>query len=115
MMVAASAAGTMLMMGVIMLVLVCMIVAVRMPVVMAVRMRVAVAVRMAMIMVVPMVVVAHMGAALRLERALHWGHGAALAPRQLRQGRVVLDVEGIASDLGEAVVAAQMPGEAHEA
>jgi hypothetical protein len=123
--VTASTAGTMLMMGmimvvVIMLVLVCMIVAVGMPVVMAVRMRVAVALAVAVavrvvMMMMPMIVIAHMGAALRLERALHRSHGATLAARQFRQGRVVLDVESIIRGLDEAMVAAEMPGETHEA
>lgn len=113
--VAASAAGTVLVMGmivVIMLLLVRMIVAVGMPVVMAVRMRVIVAVRMAMM---PVIMIAHMGAALRLERTLHRGHGAALSARQFRQRRVVLDVEGVPSHLDEAVIAAEVPSEAHEA
>jgi hypothetical protein len=121
MMVAASAAGAVLvMMGMIMVVvvvimpmLVRMIVAVGMIVVMAVRMRMVVAVRVVMMM--PMVVIAHMGAALRLERALHRGHGAALTARQLREGRVVLDIERIARHLSEAMVAAEVPGEAREA
>ncbi len=121
MMVTASAAGTVLVMGmimvvVIMLVVVRMIVAVRMPVVMAVRMGMVVAVRMAMIMVMmPMVVIAHMGAALRPEGALHRSHRAALTAGQFRKGRVVLDVEGIIRELGKPMVAAEMPGEAHEA
>jgi hypothetical protein len=124
-MVAASAAGTVLMVGmimvmiVIMLVVVRMIVVVGMPVVMAVRMRMrvalAVAVRMAMIMVVmPMVVIADMRAALRLERAFHGCHGAALSARQFSQRRVVLDIKGIARHLSEAVIAAEVPSEANE-
>ena len=118
MIVTAPAAGTMLVRRMVMLVLVRMIVSVRMPLIMAVSVGVpmAVAVRMAMIMMmVPMIVVTHMGAALRLERTLHRGHGAALSAGQFRQGRVVLDVEGIIRDLDEAVIAAEMPGKAHEA
>jgi hypothetical protein len=111
MMVAASTTGAMLVMGVIMLVFVRMIVAVGMLVFMTVRMRM----RVAMIMMMPVVVIAHMGAALRPEGAFHRGHGAALAPGQFRQRRVVLDVEGVARHLGETVVAAEVPGEAHEA
>src|SRR5687768_951817 len=121
MMVAASAAGAVLVMGmmiVIMLVVVCMIVAVGMSMVMIVRMSMAVAlavaVRMTMIMM-RMVVIAHMGAALRPERALHRGHGAALSARQFRQRRIVLDIEGVTRHLSEAVVAAEMPSKAHEA
>jgi len=119
MMVAAAAAWAvlvmfMVMMVVVMLVLVRMIVAVRMPMVMAVRMGVAVPMAM-MVVMVPMIVVAHMSAALRPERALNRGHGAALSARQLRQGRVVLDIKSIIRDLDEAVIAAEMPGKAHEA
>src|SRR3712207_1582886 len=120
MMVAASTARSvlvmmgMIMMVVIMLMLVRMIVAVRMSVVVAMCVRMIVAVHVAMMMM-SMIVVAHMGAALRLERALHRGHGAALAAGELCKRRVVLDVEGIPRHLGQAVVAAEMPGEAHEA
>ena len=62
-----------------------------------------------------MVVVADMGAALGLERTLHRGHGAALTARQLREGRIVLDIEGVVRNLGEAVVRAEMPGQTHKA
>ena len=114
-----AAAGAVLVMMVIMLVSMAVIVAVGMPMVMAVHMgmRVAVALAMAvsMAMMVSVVVVADMGAALRPEGALHGGYGAALPACQLRQRRIALDVEGIIRHLDEAVIAAEMPGEAHEA
>jgi hypothetical protein len=62
-----------------------------------------------------MVVIAMMGAALRLERALHRRRDAALSAHQLGQSGGVLHVECIARDLGKAMLAAEMPGEAHEA
>jgi hypothetical protein len=124
-MVAASAARAMLVVMRMIMVMVIMLVLMRlivgMPMVMAVRVGVAVAValamavRMAMMVMMPMIVIAHMGAALRPEGALHRGHGAALAARQLSQRRIILDVESIIRHLGETVIAAQMPGEAHEA
>ena len=61
------------------------------------------------------VVVAMMGAVLRPEAALDRRGGAALAARQFGEGRAVLDIEGIAGKFGEAVLAAEMPGETHEA
>jgi len=67
------------------------------------------------VMVVSVVVVAHMGAALRPEGALHGRGRAALPPRQFGESRIVLDVEGIARDLHEAVLAAQVPGKARQA
>lgn len=68
-----------------------------------------------MVMSVVMVVIAHMGAALRLEGALHGRSGAALPPRQFGESRIVLDVEGIARHLHEAVLAAQVPGKTRQA
>jgi hypothetical protein len=71
-------------------------------------------VRMA-VMVVSVVMIARMGAALRPEGALHGRGRAALPPRQFGESRIVFDVEGIARDLHEAVLAAQMPGKARQA
>ena len=124
MMVTAPAVRAVLVVMMVMLVAMVMMlmVVVRMAVLIAVGMSVAVgvafamAVAMVMMMVVmPMVVVADMGAALRLEGALHRGRGAALPAHQLGHGRVVLHIEGIARDLDEAMAAAEMPGEAREA
>jgi hypothetical protein len=107
-MVAASTAMAMLVMVVvIMIVLVVMGVIVGMVMVMML-----VSVTM---MVVPVVMIADMGAALRLEGALHRSRGAALPARQFRESRIVLDVEGVARYLDEAMVAAEMPSKAHEA
>jgi len=99
-----------------------LMVVVRMAVLIAVGVSVAVgvafamAVAMVMMMVVmPVVVVAGMGAALRLEGTLDRGGGAALPAHQLGHGRAVLHIEGIARDLDEAMAAAEMPGEAREA
>ena len=99
-----------------------LMVVVRMAVLIAVGVSVAVgvafamAVAMVMMMVVmPVVVVAGMGAALRLEGTLDRGCGAALPSHQLGHGRAVLHIEGIARDLDEAMAAAEMPGEAREA
>jgi hypothetical protein len=68
-----------------------------------------------MSVVMPMVVVAVMGAALRPERALHRGGDAALPAHQFRHRRIVLHVDRIAGDLDEAMLAAEMPGQTHEA
>ena len=121
--VAASAAG-----AVLMIMLVVMIVAVGVPMVMAVRMgmtvgmrvamtlAVAMAVSMAMIMVVmPMVVVADMGAALRPEGALHRGRRAALPTHEFRHCRAVLHVERVGRNLHQAMLAPEVPGKAREA
>jgi hypothetical protein len=67
------------------------------------------------VIMVMVVVIADMGAALRLKRALHRVYGAALAARQFRENRIVFDVEGIVRDFGEAMIAAELPGKAHEA
>jgi hypothetical protein len=111
MMVAASAAMAVL-------VMVPMIVIMRMLVVMML-MRVAMGMVVTMIVVMPVVVmvvivITDMGAALRLERALHGHHGAALPAREFRKGRIVLDVESIIRDLGKAMVRAEMPSKTHE-
>jgi hypothetical protein len=106
----------MLMMMVFMVVIMSTIVMMAVDVIMSVGMIVLVPVGMAMMVVgVVMVVIAHMGAALRLEGALHGRGRAALPPGQLGKGRIVLDVEGIARNLDEAVLAAQVPGEPREA
>ena len=68
-----------------------------------------------MMMVVTVVVVAVMGAHFGLEAALDRRCGAALPARQFRESRTVLDIEGVAGDLRKAVLAAEMPCEAHEA
>lgn len=70
---------------------------------------------MVMLMTMVVIVGAHMGAAFRLEGTLNGRHRAALAAGKFREGWIVLDVERIVRDLGEAVIAAEMPGEAHEA
>ena len=67
------------------------------------------------VVMMPMVVVAVMGAALRPERALHRGGDAALPAHQFGHRRVVLHVDRIAGDLDEAMLAAEMPGQTHEA
>jgi hypothetical protein len=116
MIMAASAARTVIMMMVIMLVVMRMIVPMVMMLV-AVRMSVAMAMAVSMIVMVvmPMVVVADMGAAFRLERALHGSGRAALPAHQLGHGRAVLHIEGVRRNLHQAMAAAEMPGEAREA
>jgi hypothetical protein len=79
-----------------------------MPVIVPVRMTV---VRVMISVVVP----AGMGAALRPEWPLHRGRDAALSAHQLGDRRIVLHVEGVGRDLDQPVLAAQMPGEPHEA
>jgi len=116
------AAPTIMAVLVMMMVMLVAMVVVRMAVLIAVGVSVAVgvafamAVAMVMMMVVmPVVVVAGMGAALRLEGTLDRGCGAALPAHQLGHGRAVLHIEGIARDLDEAMAAAEMPSEAREA
>ncbi|SCX95857.1 hypothetical protein SAMN02927923_00402 [Microvirga guangxiensis] len=108
MMMAASTAMTVLvLMAVVMLVIVGMAM-----MLMSVSM-----VMMVVIMPVPVmmvIMVADMGAALGLEGALHRRHGAALPARELRESRIVLDVESIVLDLGEAMIGAEVPGKTHE-
>jgi hypothetical protein len=114
MMVPASAAMVMLMV----IVLMVMIVIVVSVVVMIVRVGLCMGmgVRMAVtVMVMSMVVIAHMGAALGLEGALHRSGGAALSAHQFRDSRIVLDVEGVVRDLHETVLTAEVPGKPHEA
>lgn len=74
-----------------------------------------VVVMMAMMVVaaaVAVMVVMHLG--LRLERALHRRHGAALPAHQLGDRRIVGNIERISGHLGRNVVAAEVPGEAHQ-
>ena len=73
-------------------------------------------VRVTMIVPMPMMIMAAhvLLAALWLERARDRAHAAALAARQLGDGRVVQDVDRVAVELGGDVLPAQMPGEAHE-
>jgi hypothetical protein len=113
MVMAAPAVMTMLvMMAVLMIVM-------RMSFGMSVRMGVSVLMVAVVMMVVavmmPVVVVAVMGAALGPEGAFHRGGDAALSAHQLGHGRIVLHVDGVVRDLDEAMLAAEMPGEAHEA
>jgi hypothetical protein len=117
MVVAATAAVTMLVMVIMIVVVIVLMLMMPMGVIvmMLVAMGMMVMIMAVVMPVMMMVVVADMGAALRPERALHGGHGAALPARQLGKSRIVLDIESIVRDLGEAVVAAEMPGEAHEA
>jgi hypothetical protein len=120
-MVMAAAAGVampMMMVVVVMtmgMVLLVSMVGMIMGVIVPVRMVVMVVRVIVAVMVMPMVVIADMNAALRLEGALHGGCGAALSPRQFGERRIVLDVESVACDLDEAVLAAQVPRQAHEA
>ncbi len=114
---AASAAVAVLVVIMVMTVLVVMIV-VRMGMAVALAMAVSMIVMMMLVgvavMVVTMVVVAHMGAALRLEGALDRGGRAALSAHQLGEGRVVLHIKRVVRHLEMTMVAAEMPGEAHE-
>lgn len=81
----------------------------------------AMSVIMAMVMIVPVMVVAAaavvamvMDFRLRLERTLDRRHRAALPAHELGDGRDVDDVERVGRHLGRDVVAAEMPGEAHQ-
>ena len=77
---------------------------------------------MIMMVVIMMVVAAAAGVAVvmmmhlrfRLERTLDRRHGAALPAHELRDGGNVDDVERVGRHLGRDVVAAEMPGEAHQ-
>jgi len=62
--------------------------------------------------IVAMVVMMHLR--LRLERALDRRHGTALPAHELSDGGDVDDVERIGRHLGRNMVAAEMPGEAHQ-
>jgi hypothetical protein len=70
---------------------------------------------MAMVVMVPVIVVAMVRALLRPEGAGHRRRGAALSPGEFGPGRIILDIDRIARDLREAVLAAEMPGQPHEA
>jgi hypothetical protein len=107
MMMTASAAGTML--------VVVMIVGMSVVVMLMPMRMIMVLMAVVMIVTVMMVVRAHMGAALRLEGTLHGRHRAALPAREFGEDGIVLDVESITRDLGKAVVAAEVPGETDEA
>jgi hypothetical protein len=129
MMVTAAASGAvfvmMLMTVVVVVVAVLMVMPMIVPMIMmfmGMRMGVAVAMALAvamavtvMMVVMPVVVIADMDAALRLEGALDGSRGAALPAHEFGDGRVVLDVKGVVRDLHQAVLAAEMPGEAREA
>jgi hypothetical protein len=108
-MMAASAAGTMLV-----VVRVLVLMGMTMMLVSMVVMMVLVSV-VVMPVAVMVIMIADMGAAFGLERAIYRRHRAALTARQLRKSRIVLDIERIVRDLGETVVRAQVPGETHEA
>jgi len=120
-MVVIMAAAAALAMGVLM-----MLVLVRVFVtVMAVIMRMAMIVAMvivAMVVIVMMVVPAAaivamrvvMHRRLRLEGALDLGHRAALPAHQLGQGRIAGNIERVGGHFGRDVMAAEMPGEAHQ-
>ena len=112
MMVPASAAMVMLMVIMLLVVIVVSVIVmiVRVGLCMGMDVRMAVTV-----MVMSMVVIAHMGAALGLEGALHRNGGAALSAYQFRDSRIVLDVEGVVRDLHETVLTAEVPGKPHEA
>jgi hypothetical protein len=124
-MVTAAASGAVFVMMLMTVVMVVVAVLMVMPMIMmfmGMRMGVAVAMALAvamavtvMMVVMPVVVIADMDAALRLEGALDGSRGAALPAHEFGDGRVVLDVKGVVRDLHQAVLAAEMPGEAREA
>ena len=68
-----------------------------------------------MAVTVIVIVVAMVGALLRPKAALHGDDSAALAARQFGECRAVLDIKRVAGKFGEAVLAAEMPGETHQA
>ena len=68
-----------------------------------------------MAVTVIVVVVAMVGALLRPKAALHGDDSAALAARQFGECRAVLDIKRVAGKFSEAVLAAEMPGETHQA
>lgn len=107
------------------LVLVIMVVLVAMRVIMAMVSVVVVMVMMVIVMVMTMVVMIVPAAAiiamgvvmhfrLRLERTLDHRHRTALPAHQLAERGVVRDVESLSRHLGRDVMAAEMPGEAHQ-
>jgi len=83
-----------------------------MTVVMMMAMVVIVVVIMAAAAIIAMVMMMHLR--LRLERALDRRHGTALPAHELSDGGDVDDVERIGRHLGRDMVAAEMPGEAHQ-
>lgn len=108
MMVAASMAVLVMMLMIVVLIMLVVVMLMRVAMSMVMMMPVTV-------MVMVMIVIADMRAALRLEGTLHRRHRAALPAREFRESRIVLDIESVVCDLGEAVVRAQMPGKTHEA
>jgi hypothetical protein len=124
-MVTAAASGAVFVMMLMTVVMVVVAVLMVMPMIMmfmGMRMGVAVAMALAvamavtvMMVVMPVVVIADMDAALRLEGALDGSRGAALPAHEFGDSRVVLDVKGVVRDLHQAVLAAEVPGEAREA
>lgn len=84
-----------------------------MTVVMMMAMVMVVAVLMAAAAIIAMVVVMHLR--LRPEGTLDRRHGAALPAHQLGDGGHVDDIERVGRHFGRDVVAAEMPGEAHQA
>jgi hypothetical protein len=115
---AAPAARTMLMMIMMVVVFVVSMIVMLMRVGLGMGVSMGVSMTMMVVMSVvmmPMVVVAVMGAALWSERALHRGGDAALTAHQFRHRRIVLHVDRIAGNLDEAMLAAEMPGQPHEA
>jgi len=119
MVVAASAARTVLVVMRMVMAMMVMIVFVLMRMTMGMSMALAMAVGMAMMivmmMVMPVVVIADMGTALRLERALDGGRRAALPAHELGDRRVVLHVESVGRDLHQTMLAAEVPGKAGQA
>jgi len=98
----------------VMLVVVAMMIMMAMSMGMGLCMGVGMSVSMAVMMVMTMVVVAVMGAALGPEGTLHRRGDAVLAAHQLGPHRIVLHIEGVARNLGEAMLASEMPGEPHQ-
>jgi hypothetical protein len=72
-------------------------------------------VAMVMMAVVVMIMIAVMDALFRLEAPLDRCRDAALPAGQFGESGAVFDIEGVAGEFGKAVLAAEMPGEAHEA
>jgi hypothetical protein len=70
---------------------------------------------MIVVTMIMVVVVARRDRLLRPERAQHRGCRAALATDQLRDGGIVRHIDRVSRHLGEAVLAAELPGKADEA
>ncbi len=70
------------------------------------------------VMIVPAAAIVAMGVVmdfrLRLERALDHRHRAALPAHQLAKGCIIRNVESLSRHLGRDMMAAEMPGEAHQ-